>query len=174
MLRARSPRCLAVLLLVLAGGLALLGGCGGDDGPQTKEGFILEADGVCEDFLGEFADAGDANPGTAKEVADANKVLADTYERFREEIADVRLPDAGTARTQAQAYVNSVRSSAPLLDRLRATADEFLAAAAGSDAQALTVAGNNLRRALDRFRANRAQSDTLAIGYGLNLCGNLD
>ncbi len=174
--RSRSPRALAVLLLVLVAGLglSLLAGCGGDDGPQTKEGFILDADGVCEDFLGEFADAGEDNPGTAKEVADANKVLADVYERFSEDISDVRLPDAGAARTQAQGYVNSVRSSAPLLERLRSTADEFVEAAQGNDARALTTAGNNLRSALDRFRANRARSDTLAIQYGLNLCGNLD
>jgi hypothetical protein len=162
------------LLLGLVAGLGLAAGCGGDDGPQTKEGFILEADGVCEDFLGEFADAGADDPTTAKEVADANRVLADTYERFSERIAEVRLPAAGAARTQAQAYVNSVRRSEPLLERLRSTADDFLEASRGRDTRALTVAGNNLRSALDAFRANRAQSDTLAVDYGLNLCGNLD
>jgi hypothetical protein len=171
-----SPRTIPALLLVLVlvCGLALLSGCGGDDGPQTKEGFVLDADGVCEDFLGEFADAGADNPGTAKEVADANKILADTYERFSERIADVRLPDTGAARTGAQAYVTSVRRSEPLLGKLRATADDFVEAARGKDARALTTAGNNLRSALDAFRANRAQSDTLAVDYGLNLCGNLD
>jgi hypothetical protein len=171
----RSPLRLAALLLVLVASLGLLSGCGGgDDGPQTKESFILEADGVCQDFLGEFADAGNDNPGTAKEVADANKVLADTYDRFSRRIAEVKLPDTGAARTRAKAYIDSVRRSEPLLDRLRATADAFLEAARGSDPQALTAAGNDLRAALDRFRASRAQSDTLAIGYGLNLCGNLD
>lgn len=175
MLSSRLLRNLAALLLVLVGATALLSACGGDDSaPQTKEGFILDADGVCEDFLGEFAAAGDENPGTAQEVAEANKVLADLYERFSERMQDVRLPDSGVARTQAQAYVNSIRRSRPLLDRLRAAADEFRAAAEGSDAQALTSAGNNLRAALDRFRANRAQSDTLAVSYGLNLCGNLN
>jgi hypothetical protein len=173
--RPRSPWRLAALLLVLVAGLGLLSGCGGgDDGPQTKEGFILDADGVCQDFVGEFADAGNANPGTAKEVADANKVLADTYDRFSHRLADVKLPDSGAARRQAQAFVDSVRRAEPLLDRLRATADAFLDAARGSDAQALTAAGNDLRIALDRFRASRARSDTLAIAYGLNLCGNLD
>ena len=162
------------LLLVAGLGLALLSGCGGDDGPQTKEGFILDADGVCEDFLGEFADAGNDDPGTAKEVADANKVLADTYERFSERIGEVRLPEAGPDRRGAAAYVNSVKRADPLLDRLRAAADDFLSAAQGSDARALTTAGNSLRGALDAFRASRAQSDTLAIDYGLGLCGNLD
>lgn len=166
-------RCRAVLLLVLFAGLALLSGCGGDSGPQTKEGFVLDADGVCESFLTEFQDAGSANPGTAKEVADANKVLADLYARFSDVMKKVRLPD-GAGRTQAQAYVNSVRASEPLLDRLRSTADAFLAAAEGQDRQALTVAGNDLRSALDAFRASRARSDTLAVDYGLNLCGNLD
>jgi hypothetical protein len=176
-LQSRSPRRLAVLplVLVLVAGVALLAGCGGgDDGPQTKEGFILDADGVCEDFLGEFADAGADDPGTAREVADANKVLADVYEKFSNRISDVRLPEAAAARKGAAAYVSSVRMSEQLLDGLRSSADDFLAAAEGTDARALTTAGNNLRVALDRFRASRAQSDTLAISYGLNLCGNLD
>lgn len=176
MLRSRPPASLAALLLILVAGVGLLlNGCGGgDDGPQTKEGFVLDADGVCEDFLGEFADAGSDNPGTAKEVADANKVLADVYEKFTDRISDVRLPDAPAARKGAAAYVDSVRRSEPLLGGLRSAADDFLAAAEGSDARALTTAGNNLRVALDRFRASRAQSDTLAVSYGLNLCGNLD
>jgi len=162
-----------VLVLVLAAGLALLSGCGGDSGPQTKEGFILDADGVCESFLTEFEDAGSGNPGTAQEVVKANQVLADVYGRFSEVMGKVRLPD-GAGRRQAQAYVDSVRASEPLLERLRSTAEAFREAARGTDRQALTVAGNDLRIALDRFRASRARSDTLAVDYGLNLCGNLD
>jgi len=166
--RARS---FAVLVLLLAAGLS---GCGGDDTPQTKEGFILEADGVCESYVDDFTEAGAQNPGTPQEVADANKVLADLYERFSERISDVRLPASGAARTQAQGYVNSVRRSEPLLDRLRAASDNFLQAAEGSDARALGEAGNDLRQALDAFRATRSASDRLAVAYGLNLCGNLD
>jgi len=162
-----------VLVLVLAAGLALLSGCGGDSGPQTKQGFILDADGVCESFLTEFEDAGSGNPGTAQEVAEANQVLADVYGRFSDVMRKVRLPD-GAGRTQAQAYVDSVRASEPLLERLRSTAEAFLEAARGTDRQALTVAGNDLRIALDGFRASRARSDALAVDYGLNLCGNLD
>jgi hypothetical protein len=106
-------------------------------------------------------------------VAEANKVLADVYGRFSDVMRQVRLPD-GAGRTQAQAYVGSVRASEPLLERLRSTADAFLEAARGTDRQALAVAGNDLRAALDGFRATRARSDTLAVDYGLNLCGNLD
>ena len=168
-----TPRALALLALLLAG-LALLTGCGGDDAPQTKESFILEADGVCESFLDEFADAGAQDPGTAKEVADANKVLADLYERFSERIREVELPAGGAARAQAQAYIDSVRRSEPLLDRLRQTSEEFLGAARGSNTRTLQAAGNALRQALDAFRAARAESDRLAVAYGLSLCGNLD
>jgi len=169
-----TPRRLALLALLLAGLALLLSACGGDDTPQTKESFILEADGICESFLDEFSDAGAQDPGTAKEVADANKVLADLYERFSERIREVELPADGAARTQAQAYIDSVRRSEPVLDRLRQASDEFLAAARGSNARTLQTAGNTLRQALDAFRAARAQSDRLAVAYGLNLCGNLD
>ena len=171
---ARRARSVAVLALLLVAGLALVSGCGGEDAPQTKEGFILEADGVCESFVDDFSEAGSQNPGTPKEVADANNVLADLYERFSERIGDVRLPASGAARTRAQAYVDSVRRSEPLLDRLRAASDDFLTAAQGSDARAISAAGNSLRQALDAFRASRSASDRLAVEYGLNLCGNLD
>lgn len=171
----RSPvRSLIVLVLVVAAGPALLSACGGDDAPQTKESFILEADGVCQEFLGEFSEAGAQEPNTAQEVADANKVLADVYERFGERLREVELPAGGAARTQAQAYVASVSRSEPLLDRLRQAADEFLEATASRDPRAVRAAGNDLRSALDAFRASRARSDRLAVAYGLNLCGNLD
>lgn len=160
-----------VLLLAVA---ALMAGCGGDDGPQTKEGFVNDADAVCQSFAEDFQNAGSANPGTPKQVADANRVLADLYERFSARMSKVRLPDAGPARKGAQAYVRSVQASEPLLARLRTASDGFLDAARGTDRQALTVAGDNLRIALDRFRATRATSDSLAVEYGLNLCGNLD
>ena len=125
--------------------------------------------------LGEFKDAGSENPGTAKEVADANKVLADVYERFGKRIGEVRLPDAGAGADAGRPGLRRLGTrSKPLLDGLRSTADEFLAAAQGSDARALTTAGNDLRIALDRFRASRAASDLLAVPIGLNLCGNLD
>ena len=165
---------LLVLVLVLVAGVALPSGCGGDETPQTKEGFILEADGVCETFVDDFTAAGSQSPGTPKEVAEANQVLADLYERFSERIREVRLPAAGAARTQAKAYVDSVRRSEPLLDRLRAASQGFLDAAEANDARALSAAGNTLRQALDAFRASRSASDRLAVAYGLNLCGNLD
>jgi len=163
-----------LLVLVIVAGVVLLTGCGGDDTPQTKEGFILEADGVCESYVDEFNKAGSQSPGTPKEVAQANDVLADLYERFSERIGEVRLPAAGAARTRAKAYVDSVRRSEPLLDRLRAASKAFLEAAQGTDARMLITAGNNLRQALDAFRASRSASDRLAVEYGLNLCGNLD
>lgn len=170
MLDLRRIALLPVLLLALA----LIAGCGGDDGPQTKEGFISEADGVCQSLAGEFESAGSDQPGTAQEVADANHVIADLYEKFSDRLGEVRLPDTGAARTGAQAYVSSVTKTEPLLDRLRSSADGFLEAAKGTDRQALSVAANTVRSSLDAFRAARAQSDSLAVSYGLSLCGNLD
>ena len=161
---------LPVLLLALA----LIAGCGGDDAPQTKEGFISAADEVCQSLAGEFESSGHQQPGTAKEVADANHVLADLYGKLSERLGKVRLPETGAARTDAQAYIASVKRGDPLVKRVRAAADGFYEAAKGSDKQALAVAGTALRSALDAFRAARAQSDTLAVSYGLNLCGNLD
>jgi len=167
-------RRLAVLPVLLALVVALLAGCGGDDGPQTKEGFISEADGLCQSLAGEVESSGSQQPGTPQEVADANHVLADLYEKLSDRLGKVRLPDEGAARTGAQAYVTSVTKTKPLLERLRSSADGFVEAAKGNDRQALSVAANTVRSSLDAFRAARAQSDSLAVSYGLNLCGNLD
>jgi hypothetical protein len=166
----RRYAVLPVLLLAFA----LVAGCGGDDAPQTKQGFIDDADGVCQSLSGEFDSAGSQQPGTPKEVADANHVLADLYEKLADRLAKVRLPEKGADRTGAQNYVSSVQKAKPLLTRLRSSADGFLEAAKGTDRQALSVAANKLRSSLDAFRAARAQSDSLAVAFGLNLCGNLD
>lgn len=153
---------------------SLLAGCGDDGpGPQTKEGFIAAADNVCEELFGEFAQASERQPTTAQEVATANDELADTYEKLADRLDDVPLPDSGAARTQAQAFVASVRAAEPLLEDLRASSARFVAAAAAEDRQAVAKAGNDVRAALDAFRSARADSDRRAIAYGLNFCGNL-
>jgi hypothetical protein len=159
---------LAVLL-----GVVLLGGCGGDDAPQTKEGFIAAADGVCADLSTDLADAGALNPQTPQEIANSNDVLADIYGKLTERIADVELPAGRTARTGAKAFVDSVRAADPLVERLRATSAAFVAAAKAKDKAAITASGTALRRELDDFRAARARSDQQAIAYGLQICGSL-
>lgn len=160
---------LAFALLVTA----LLAGCGGDTGPQTKEGFISAADGVCVKVQSDIQRAGSANPQTPQQVAEANDVLADLYGKLADDLAKVRLPEAGTARRQAQAFVASIRSADPLVEKLRAASKDFVTAADSKDPQAAAVAGNAVRSALDAFRSARATSDRLALRYGLNICGNL-
>lgn len=152
----------------------LLAGCGGADrAPQTREGFISAADGVCEDLFSEFAAVREREPQTPQEIATANEELADTYEKLADRLARVRLPEERAARRDAQAFVASVRGTVPLLEELRAASARFLAAAGADDRRALAAAGNELRGALDRFRAARARSDRRAIDLGLTFCGNL-
>lgn len=153
---------------------ASLAGCGGgDDAPQTKEGFISAADSVCEDLFGEFAQIGSGQPTTPKDVAEANDELADTYEKLADRLGDVPLPATGAARTQAQAFVASVRAGESKLAALRTASDAFVKAAEADDRAAITKAGSDVRAALDAFRSARADTDRLAIAYGLNFCGNL-
>ena len=164
-------RALAAVLLAAA----LLAGCGVDDdrGPQTKEGFIAAADNVCQDLFSEFAQAGEGQPSTPAGVAAANKDLAETYAKLVERLEDVRLPDEARARRGAAAFVRSVRAAEPLLDRLRTASTRFVDAAQKKDRGAITKAGSDVRTQLDAFRSARADSDRLAISYGLNFCGNL-
>ena len=163
-------RSLTAVLLAAA----LLAGCGGgDDAPQTKEGFIAAADKVCQDLFSDFAQASSDEPDTPQEVAAANEELADLYDRLSARLGDVPLPEEGAARTQAQAFVSSVRAAVPLLENLRAASARFVRAVEAEDREAATRAGSDVRTALDAFRAARAESDRRAIRYGLTFCGNL-
>ncbi len=163
-------RALTAVLLTTV----LLGGCGGEDQvPQTKEGFISAADNVCEDLFSTFAQASEDQPRTPQDVASANNRLADTYEQLAERLDEVPLPETGAARTQAQAFVSSMRAAEPLLENLRASSKRFVEAGEAKDHRALAKSGNEVRAALDAFRSARADSDRLAIAYGLNFCGNL-
>ncbi len=169
----RLPTALRIASIVAASAVLGCGGGGDDRGPQTKEGFISAADGVCEALFSEFAQAREEQPETARDVAAANNELADTYEKLADRLDEVRLPDEGSARTQAAAFVRSVRSAEPLLADLRTSSKRFVDAAKAQDRQALTDAGNDVRSALDGFRSARADADRRAIAYGLNFCGNL-
>jgi hypothetical protein len=151
----------------------LLAGCGGDDRPQTKEGFISAADGVCADASTDLANAGAANPQTPADIAKANAVLADIYGKLTDGISDVTLPASGPARRQAQMFVSAVKAADPPVEDLRSAAKRFEAAAKKQDKRAITAAGGAVRSALDAFRAARAQADRRAIAYGLQVCGNL-
>jgi hypothetical protein len=162
-------RTLPTVLLVSA----LLAGCGDGSGPQTKEGFISAADGVCEKVQSDIQRAGSAEPQTPAQVAEANDTLADLYDRLADDLGRVPLPEAGAARRQAQAFIASVRAADPLVEKLRAASKGFVTAARAQDRQAAAAAGNEVRGALDAFRAARARSDRLALQYGLNICGNL-
>jgi hypothetical protein len=167
-LALRTPT--AILLVTV-----LLAGCGGgDSGPQTKEGFISAADGVCQDLFSDFSKASSGEPTTPQAVADANNQLADIYDKLANRLGEVPLPERGAARRQAQAFITSVRSAEPVLDDLRRASGRFVAAAKASNRPALAKAGNDVRAGLDAFRSARARSDRLAIAYGMNFCGNLD
>lgn len=167
MLRRRS------LIAVVLTAVVVVGCGGGDPAPQTKEGFVSAADDVCQDLFSDFARASSNEPDTPQEVADANDELADLYERLSDRLGDVPLPASGAARTGAQGFVASVRAVVPLLDDLRAASSRFVEAAEARDRAAATRAGNDVRNALDAFRAARAESDRRAVRYGLTFCGNL-
>lgn len=165
-------RPLAAVLLAAA----LLAGCAGSDEPeiQTKDGYIADADGVCERLAQRFAEAGSTDPQTPEQVADAADVLADLYGDLLDGLQDVRLPSAAADRRGAAAYVAAVRSTNPRLAQLRTAADRFVAAAGGQDRRELAQAGVAVRKALDAFRAAQSRADTLAVGYGFNVCGDLN
>jgi hypothetical protein len=159
-----------VVALLSAGVLA---GCGGEDStPQSKEQFIAEADVVCAGVAEDLRRKGATEPETAQEIAQANNILADTYGKLGEGLSKIELP-VGADRRGAQAYVDSVSRTDPLLGKLKSSSRALVEAVNGSDRRALTIAANDVRAALDGFRKARADSDLLAVRYGLDVCGNL-
>ena len=159
------------LLLVLVVALSS-GGCGGSDAPKTKEEFIAEADTVCERLAASFAKAGSTNPQTPDEIGTANSVLAELYDDLARDLSDLTAPP-GTAGAGARDYIAAIQRSDTLVQRMKATSLELATAAHGRDPRRLAKAGNDLRSALDAFRAARAEADRLAVDYGFNTCGNL-
>jgi hypothetical protein len=161
-----------VLVALLGAGLAA--GCGGGEEPskQTKEQFIAEADVVCAGVVDDLQRKGATEPTTAAQVAQANNLLADAHGKLADGLSEVELP-VGADRAGAKAYVDSVKRTDPLLAKLRSSGRELVDAVESADRQALADAGNDVRMALDGFRKARADSDLLAVRYGLNVCGNL-
>jgi len=159
-----------VVALLSAGVLA---GCGGEDAKQqSKEQFVAEADIVCAGVADDLQRKGITEPKTAQEIAQANDILADSYGKLGDGLSKIELP-IGADRRGAQAYVDSVSRTDPLLAKLKSSSQALVAAVNGSDSRALTAAGNDVRAALDGFRKARADSDLLAVQYGFNVCGNL-
>ena len=160
--------------LVLA---VLLAGCGGgDDQPKTmsKERFVAEGDVVCAGLTAKFAQAGATDPQTPQEIEQSADVLADLDGQLRKGLQDIKLPTDPAERRGAAAYVAAVDRTDPALARLRSSAQRFVAAAQGKDSREITAAGNEVRAALDAFRAAQAQADGRALDYGFEYCGNLN
>jgi hypothetical protein len=164
----RGPSLLAALLLAAL----VVGGCGGSDGPQTKQQFIDDGDAVCESLAERFAPAGATEPRTPQEIAKSTDVLVDLYGDLASELDRIELP-AGSDREGARAYVEAVGQTQPPLRRLQAASTHLVETAGGQDPRALSRAGTEVRAALDAFRAAVATAERLAIDYGFNVCGNL-
>lgn len=163
-MRHRTP----LLLLLL---IALAVGCGGSE-PQTKDGFIADADGACTAAADALAQDGPSDADTVAGIADENRRLAGRYEDLRDALQDVTLP-AGADAAGARAYVRSVQRAAALLPALRDASDRLVATEKDEDVPGLRRAANDVRGALNRFTTAIAASNAVGIDYGLVVCGNL-
>jgi hypothetical protein len=156
--------------------LAGCGGGGGSDTPKvvTKDLYIAQADEVCAGLSERFNSAGASDPTTPKQIADSANVLADLYGDLAGSLKKLKLPTRNADRVGAQLYLTSVGDTNALLGQLRSSADSFVAAVAAKNRRKIESTGNDVRSALDEFRAAQAQANTRAIAYGFNLCGNLN
>lgn len=157
---------------------AVLAGCGGggSDAPKvvTKDLYVAQADEVCSGLSERFDNAGASDPKTPKQIVDSANVLADLYGDLAGGLRKLKLPTRDADRVGAQLYLTSVGSTNALLGRLRASAKSFEDAVSAKDKRKIETTGNDVRSALDAFRAAQAQANTRAIAYGFNLCGNLN
>jgi hypothetical protein len=156
---------------------ALLAGCGGaTDEPKvvTKDLYIAEGDNVCAGLSERINSAGASNPKTPTDIVDAANTLADLYGELLKGLRGVRLPTRAADRTGAAAYVAAVGRTDALLAQLRSSAKRFVDAVDAKDQNKIGQTGNDVRSALDAFRAAQAQANQRALIYGFNLCGNLN
>jgi hypothetical protein len=156
---------------------ALLAGCGGgSDEPKTvsKELYIAEGDEVCAGLADRIRSAGAENPQTPKDITESANVLADLYGKLLEGLQDLKPPTVAADRRGATVYLAAVGRTSSLLGQLRTSAKDFEEAAKGTDERKVAETGNEVRRALDAFRASQAQANQRALAYGYQLCGNLN
>lgn len=164
---------------LIAAGLAaagLLAGCGGGDEPKTvtKDSYIAKADKVCADLSQRFSDAGGEDPQTPKDIVDSAGVLANLYDDLHKRLQDVKLPAGGAARAGAASYVEQVGTTQQLADQLRSSAQRLQDAVDTKDKSKITVAGTDVRTALDAFRAAQIQASRSGTAYGFTVCGSLN
>jgi hypothetical protein len=155
---------------------AVLAGCGGgSDKPKitTKAEYIAAGDEVCAGLGDRFASAGATDPQTPKEIVASADLLADLYGDLAKGLQDIKLPPSPADRG-ARGYVDAVKRTGPALATLRSSAQRLQDAVGAKDARKVALAGNDVRKALDQFRAAQAQGNQLARDYGFNLCGNLN
>gem|GEM_PF-1528846 len=159
---------------------ALLAGCGGASGGEpaiaTKDDYIAAGDEVCAGLITRFNDAGATDPKTAKDIVESADVLSDLYGDLLDGLGGLKLPQGAAARKGATDYVTAIKRTSALLGPLRTSAKAFEQAtdARKKDPAAIAQSGNDVRKALDAFRASQAQANQRALEYGFNLCGNLD
>jgi hypothetical protein len=155
----------------------LLAGCGGGgDEPKvvSKDLYIANGDDVCASLTARFEDAGSSNPNTPKEIVDSANVLADLYGDLLKKLKDLKLPSRPAARIGAEQYVTAIGRTDALLAGLQSSAKSFEDAVDRKDQRKVGTTGNDVRSALDAFRAAQAGANQRAIAYGFNLCGNLN
>jgi hypothetical protein len=155
---------------------ALIAGCGGSDAPKiaSKADFIAAGDSVCASLSARFESAGKANPKTAQEIADSAGVLASVYGDLHKRLVAIALPPKAGDRPGAKAYVDAVGATGPPLAALGASTKRLLAAADAKDNRKAAIAGQDVRKALDDFRAAQQQANASARGYGFNICSSLN
>lgn len=164
---------LAAAVLLLATGC---GGAGTGDQPKvvTKQFYIAEADAVCAKISERLNTSGDADPQTPKQIVDAANKLADIYGDLRTDLRKLKAPSGAAARQGATAYIGAVDRTQTLVGQLRTSAQTFTeAVSAAKDRNKITATGNDVRRALDAFRAGQVEANKRALDYGFNICSSL-
>jgi hypothetical protein len=144
------PRLAAVLVGLLAFGLAA---CGGDDGP-SREDFADRANEICRDAERALEDVAEGAQ-SPQEVADAvDRVIAESRNAV-DELADLERPEGEDGET-AERFVDATRTtiqekSIPALEELRDAVDS-------DDREAIREAAEKIR-AIDTDESTSAARD---------------
>src|SRR5262245_25963703 len=158
-----SPRLAAIAFVSLA---LLAGGCGGDDdsgGGSTRDEFIAEVDGLCEDANAELNKLREQQQGLDPEnnPKDLDK-LASLFEQAQEQSDPVvdKMADVEPPPEMSAAYGRLLRAYEQQVELIGRTSD----ALKQRDAAALQQLATDMN-------TTQAKARGLAHGLGFKVCG---
>ena len=161
--------------------LAVLAGCGGDDGDDreapaergptpTKQEFIAKADKVCRDLERRSRRLGRRPPRSPEELVRLARRTTRLHREGLRRLEAIGLPAEGADRRGARRFVDSIRAISRPIEALERAAKQVDSAVEARSREKVQAAVLNLQEALINAQQADNKSHRIARRYGLEDC----